>query len=75
MSYKETVIRRLVRDYTAEYGTGHISRAALASFAAQAAESVDWIRPEEFGSSDYYDIYRDLVESAPAPNEASEYIV
>jgi hypothetical protein len=74
MSYKQTVIRRLIRDYTTEYGTGHIASSALSLIAAQVAESVDWIRPEEFGSSDYYDIYRELVESVPAPKEALEYI-
>lgn len=61
MTLRDTVERRLINDYIREHGVPAIGQSGVAELAAKMAEMSSSIAPEQFGSTNYYDIYVELV--------------
>jgi hypothetical protein len=69
MCLRDRVIQQLIQTYKNEYGIPVGGVSALNEVAKRTTSHLNWYRAEEFGSSDFYDLYSDLLNELSPRSE------
>lgn len=62
MSLRTRVTQELFETYMREHGVPAGGKVELTGAIHTLSRAISWRRPEDFGSSDFYDLYNELLE-------------
>jgi hypothetical protein len=62
MSLRKRVTQELFETYVREHGVPAGGESVLNTAVDLVTRSISWRRPEDFGSSNFYDLYNELLE-------------